>query len=189
MQKLLFIGMTLWMMSSCMKHAQIYVKLSDEDAALIPYHEDQTVKFLNQNGDTMTYQVTRDITYPYNDAQYSNAVWGGDVIYPDPYMYPDHLYCYARTVVLRSELPNAQMLGFTIRPERDFSFFCSDGTQLDMTLWPTAPYTIDGIDYEDVHHEILYSHYTGELLYDWYYNEEFGLLYFTKGDISLTRIP
>jgi len=27
------------------------------------------------------------------------------------------------------------------------------------------------------------------LLYDWYYNEEFGLLSFTKGDFSLTRIP
>ena len=42
---------------------------------------------------------------------------------------------------------------------------------------------------EIVHHEILYSQYTGELIYDWYYSEELGLLYFKKGDFSLTRIP
>lgn len=189
MKKLLFLCMTLLTLSSCVKHAQIYVKLSNEDAAAIPYQLGQTVRFLDQNGDTLTFQVERDVTYPYNEDQYGNAIWGGDVIYPDPLMYPDHIYCYARTVVLRDEQPNGKQLGFTVRPEKDFSFFCSDGTNLDMSLLSNGSCTINDTDYEQVHHEILYSHYTGELLYDWYYSEELGLLYFKKGDFSITRIP
>ena len=60
MKKIWTIGMMLLLMSSCVKHADIYLKLSEEDAAAIPYREGQTVKFLDQNGDTVTYEVTRD---------------------------------------------------------------------------------------------------------------------------------
>ena len=188
MKKLLMIGMTLFMMSSCIKHADIYMLLSDEDAATIPYEMGQTVKFLDRNGDTITYQVTRDILYPYNEDQYINALNGGDVMHPAH----NSIECYARTVNLTQEHSYANRLCFTVRPEKEFSFcfgYGDNGINLDMSLMTNGPCTIDGIDYERVHHEILYSQFTGELIYDWYYNEEFGLLYFRKGDFSLTRIP
>ena len=188
MKKILMIGMMLLLMSSCVKHAQIYMLLSDEDAAAIPYEMGQTVKFLDQNGDTITYQVTRDVIYPYNDEQYINALNGGDVMHTAHHS----IECYARTVNLTHEQSYANRLCFTVKPGKEFSFCFGGGINnldLDMSLLTNGPYTINGIDYEGVHHEILYSQYTGELLYDWYYNEEFGLLYFKKGDFSLTRIP
>ena len=181
------IGMTLLLMSSCVKHANPYLKLSDADAAAIPYQMGQTVKFLDQNGDTVTYEVIRDETYPYNYEQYNTAIAGGDVMHPAP----QSTECYARTVNLR-EQSYANRMSFTVKPGKEFSFcFISSQGKLDIDMYLPSDntYTIDGIDYERVHHEILYSQYTGELIYDWYYNEEFGLLYFQKGEFSLTRIP
>ena len=189
MKKLLILGMTLLMMSSCVKHAQVYLLLSEEEAAAIPYQMGQTVNFINQDGDTVTYIVTRDVTYPYNSDQYINAINGGDVMHPERYNYN----CYARTVILTIDRqPYNNRLCFTIRPEKDFTFSFGFGGQeinLEGSLYTNGPCTIDGINYEYVHHQILYSQYTGELIYDWYYNEEFGLLYFKKGDFSLRRIP
>lgn len=187
MKKIMIIGMTLLMMSACVKHADIYMLLSDEDATAIPYQQGQTVKFLDQNGDTVTYQVERDVIYPYNDDQYINAIHGGDVMHPAHHS----VECYARTVNL-CEQSYANRFCFTVKPGKEFSFcfISSEGElNLDMYLPSNDTCTINGIDYERVHHEILYSQYTGELLYDWYYNEEFGLLYFKKGDFSLIRIP
>lgn len=184
MKKIVFIGMTLLLMGSCVKHADISLKLSEEDAAAIPYREGQTAKFINQDGDTLSYQLVRDEIYAYNAGQYNNAISGGSVMTPAPHS----TECYARTVILICEEWNGQRLCFTARPERMFSFY-SDGIDLDISLWPYNTCTINGIDYEYVHHEILYSQFTGELLYDWYYNKEFGLLYFKKGDFSLTRVP
>lgn len=184
MKKIMMIGMTLLMMSSCVKHADIYMLLSDADAAAIPYQKGQTVKFLDQNGDTLTYQVINDEIYPYNEEQYINAIHGGDVMHPAY----NSTECYARTVILAREDGNGQWLCFTIRPEREFSFYSGD-ISLSFSLFSNDSCTINGINYENVYHEILYSQHTGELLYDWYYNEEFGLLYFRKGDFELTRIP
>ena len=119
MKKLLILGMTLLMMSSCVKHAQVYMLLSEEEAAAIPYQMGQTVKFLNQNGDTITYEVTRDVTYPYNSDQYLNAINGGDVMHLERYNYN----CYARTVILTTDgQPYNNRFCFTIRPEKDFTF-------------------------------------------------------------------
>lgn len=189
MKKLLILGMTLLMMSSCVKHAQVYLLLSEEEAAAIPYQMGQTVKFLNQNGDTVTYEVTRDVTYPYNDEQYINAINGGDVSHLERYNYS----CYARTVILTTDgQPYNNRFCFTIRPEKDFTFSFRFGDQefdLEGSLYTNSPCSINGDNYESVHHQILYSQYTGELIYDWYYNEDLGLLYFQKGDFSLTRVP
>ncbi len=187
MKKIWTIGMMLLLMSSCVKHADIYLKLSEEDAAAIPYRDGQTVKFLNQDGDTVTYEVTRDEIYPYNGEQYINAIHGGDVMHPAPHS----TECYARTVILY-EQSYANHMCFTVKPGKEFSFYfiSNEGElNLDMYLPSVSSYTINGIDYEHVHHEILYSQFTGELLYDWYYSEELGLLYFKKGDFSLIRIP
>ena len=185
MKKFILIGIAILMMSSCVKHPDIYVKLTEEDTAAIPYQMGQTVKFLDHNGDTLAFQVIRDITYPYNGEQNYYAIHDGNVFQPSCY------YCYARTVVLTCN-QNGKRLGFTILPKKEFVFyFGSNGSNFDLNchLLPNNTYTFDNTDYADAHHEILYSQFSGELMYDWYYNEEFGLLYFQKGDFSLTRIP
>ena len=185
MKKITIIGIMLMMMSSCIKQANPYVKLTDDDAAAIPYELGQIVKFVDQNGNTLTYKVTTDKTYQYNASQYPTALSGGDLSHPAPLS----IECYARTVILTCEQHDAKRLCFTIRPEKELSFFHDGNLSLDVNLYTTSPCTIDGIDYENVHHEILYSQYTGELLYDWYYNEECGLLQFKYSDKSLTRLP
>ena len=182
MKKLLMIGMTLLMMSSCIEHAHIYLKLSDEDAAAIPYQMGQTVDFVDQNGDTLTYTVTYDETYPYDIDRYYNRLG------PDDKPYYDNYYCYARTVILDCE-QNGPTLGFTILPEKELTFYFGSDIDLNGNLLNTAPYTVDGVDYENVHHGILYSQYTGELIYDWYYSEEYGLIQVKYYDKSLTRVP
>ena len=178
MKKLLIICTALIMMSSCIEQAHIYMKLTDEDAAAIPYQMGQTVDFIDQNGDTLTYKVTYDETYPYDIDRYFNRLG------PDDKHYYDDYYCYARTVILDCDR-NGTSLGFTILPEKEIN--CHFGNEIDLngSLLNTAPYTVDGI----VHHGILYSQYTGELIFDWAYNEEYGLLQIKYYDKMLTRVP
>ncbi len=183
MKKLLLIGMTLMMMNSCVKHPEIYNKLTEEEAAAIPYQLGQIVDFLDQNSETLTFQVTRDITYPYNEEQYHNAIYG-------EVSTPSYYYCYARTVVLTC-VQGSKQLCFTVLPQKEFIFsFVGFGSDLKLNgyLSPNDTYQIYDTEHIQVHHEILYSHYTDELLYDWYYSEELGLLNFKKGDFSITRI-
>ena len=164
MKKLLIFCITLIMMSSCVKHANIYMKLTNEDAAAIPYPMDQTVDFVDQSGDTLTYKVTYDVTYPYDIDRYYNRLG------PDDKPYYDDYSCYARTVILDCDW-NGSSLGFTILPEKEIYFYF--GTDIDL----------------NVLHGILYSQYTGELIYEWAYNEEYGLLQIKYYDKSLTRVP
>lgn len=58
MKKFVIIGIILLLASSCVKHPNIILKISEEEAAAIPYEMGQTVKFLNQDGDTLTFQVS-----------------------------------------------------------------------------------------------------------------------------------
>ena len=79
---------------------------------------------------------------------------------------------------------------FTIYPEKVLSFNWNNDLVLCRDLLSTdETFSINGTTYEHVTHDRLYNQYTGAMLYDWYYNERFGLLYFEKGDLSLTRIP
>ncbi|MBO6026477.1 MAG: hypothetical protein J6P73_04445 [Bacteroidales bacterium] len=166
MKKLFIFCVTLVMMSSCIEHANIYVKLSDEDAAAIPYQLDQTVDFIDQHGDTLTYVVTYDETYPYDQDRYHST--------SRTQIYDDYYY-YARTVILECK-KTGERLGFTIRPQKEFTFHF--GEELDLaTVLPSG----NG----NVHHEILHDPDTGELIYDWYYNEENGLMLFKYYDQSL----
>lgn len=181
MKKLLIFCTALIMMSSCVKQAHIYMKLTDEDAAAIPYQMGQTVEFIDQNGDTLTYKVTYDETYPYDIDRYYNRLG------PDDKPYYGNYDCYARTVILDCDW-NGASLGFTILPEKYIYFYFGSDIDLNGNLLNTAPYTVEGVDYENVHHGILYSQYTGELIFDWAYNEEYGLLYIKYYDKSLTRI-
>ncbi|MBR0176322.1 MAG: hypothetical protein IJQ11_02715 [Bacteroidales bacterium] len=185
MKKIIIIGMALIMTSSCVKHPNIILKLSEEEAAAIPYQMGQTVNFLDQDGDTLAFQVIRDITYPYSQEPLYYAVHDVDVVEPCQY---DR---YARTVVMTCE-QDAKRLGFTVLPKKDFFFyFGSYGSSfsLDVKLSPNDVVTIHDITHENVQHEVLYDQDSDVPLYDWYYNEEFGLLYFRKGDFELTRIP
>ena len=183
MKKIFLIGMTLIMMSSCIEHAHIYMKLSDEDAAAIPYQLGQTVDFIDQDGDTLTYRVTFDDTYPYDQDRFYSQIHSGTGKIP-----ADDYYCIARTVCLECEQGGTR-LGFTIRPNKELTFYFGNLIDLEGSLLTNGPETVDGIDYEHVHHQILYNQSTGTLLYDWYYNEEYGLLHINHNGQSLTRVP
>lgn len=183
MKKLWIICTTLIMMSSCIEHAHIYQKLSDEDAAAIPYQLGQRVDFVNQDGDTLTYEVVFDDTYPYDQDRFFSRTHEGTGMIPK-----DDYYCYARTVILECEQNHS--LGFTILPGKDLIFYLGNEFDLNGNLLSYQPYTsLDDTEYTNVHHEILYSQYTGQLIYDWYYNEAFGLLFIQYYDQSLTRVP
>ena len=183
MKKTLIICMALIALCSCSKDP-VLIQLPEEDAAAIPYQLGQTVKFLNHENDTVVFQVVGDWTHPSDGYDYYHS-YGADTIY---YGTPRD-YCYARTVDLACET-YPFFISFTILPGKELFFNWHNELVISCDL-PSSyeNVTINGIDYEFVHHEMLYNQYTGELLYDWYYNEEYGLLYFERGDFSLTRIP
>ncbi len=182
MKKMIIICMALLAISSCKKENNI-VPLTDEDAAAIPYQMGQTVKFLNQDNDTVAFQVTWEETRLsdyHNDHNYLSE--------PLDFSLP-LVYCYARSVKLTSETYPFFMI-FTIYPEKVLSFNWNNDLDICRELLPTdETFSINGTTYEHVTHDRLYNQYTGEMLYDWYYNEELGLLHFEKDDVSLTRVP
>lgn len=180
MKKVIYFCTMLLMMSSCVQYPDIFLLLSDEDAAAIPYQMDQNVSFINQHGDTLVYQVVYDETYPYDYDRYFS--------YTSRMQPRQDYFCFARTVVLECEKTGGRM-GFTIRPQKDLLFYYGDEMDLNGSLLQaTGSYTLNGADYEQVYHQILYSQHTGELIYDWYYNEAFGLIYFKYYDQSLTLV-
>lgn len=177
MKKIIMICMALLAMSACKKEND-YVPLSEEDAAAIPYQLGQTVKFLNQDNDTVVFKVTYDQTY-LSDAN--------DEIHVLDFSSPG-VYYYTRTVELSSET-YPSFIYFTVYPGKEMYFNWNDELGISCEL-PSSyeNVTVGGLNHEFVHREKLYNQYTGELLYDWYYCEEHGLLYFTNVDFSLTRI-
>ena len=178
MKKIIVICMVLMAMSACKKEND-YVPLSEEDAAAIPYQMGQTVKFLNQDNDTVVFKVTYDQTYL---SDFNDEIHVLDFSAPG-------VYYYTRTVELSSET-YPSFIYFTVYPEKGMSFNWNNELVISCDLLPTdETFSINGTTYEHVTHDRLYNQYTGAMLYDWYYNEEFGLLYFEKGDFSLTRIP
>ena len=183
MKKTIMICMALIALCSCSKNVEL-LPLSEEDATAIPYQMGQTVKFLNQDNDTIVFQVVIDFTHPSDGYDYYHN-YGADSIY---FGMPRD-YCYARTVDLACDT-YPFFISFTILPEKEMYFNWHHELVISCDL-PSSDetFSINGITHERVHHERLYNQYTGELLYDWYYNEEFGLLYFEKGGFSLTRIP
>ena len=182
MKKIIMICLALLAISACKKEND-YVLLSEEDVAAIPYQMGQTVKFLNQDNDTVVFQVVGDWTHPSDDYDYYHN-YGGDSVY---YGIPTD-YCYARTVDLACET-YPFFISFTILPGKELYFNWHNELVISCDL-PSSyeNVTVGGLNHEFVHREKLYNQYTGELLYDWYYCEEHGLLYFTNVDFSLTRI-
>lgn len=183
MKKTFIICMAFLAICSCSKQTDL-TPLPEEDAAAIPYQMEQTVKFLNQDNDTVICKVSADWIHPSDGYDYYHN-YGADTLY---FGMPRD-YCYARTVDLESET-YPFFVSFTILPEKELYFNWHHELVICRELLPTdETFSINGTTYEHVTHDRLYNQYTGAMLYDWYYNENFGLLYFEKGDFSLTRIP
>ena len=180
MKKIIMICMVLLAMSSCKKEPN-NVPLSEEDAAAIPYQLGQTVKFLNQDNDTVVFQVTWDQTHLSDYYTTTDHNYGSQTLDAGS----PGVFCFTRTVELTCET-YPSFISFTIYPEKVMYFNWNNELVISCDL-PSSDESasINGVNYEHVHH----NQYTGEMLYDWYYNEEFGLLYFEKGDFSLTRVP
>jgi hypothetical protein len=146
----------------------------------------QTVKFLNEDNDTLVFQVVRDEMYPSHTHTFDETDYGMETITVN--------YYYVRDVDLADVSGNIK-LSFSISnydnsPEKELNFRWNGNFVLGCELSSSnETISIEDHLYEHAHHERLYNQYTGEMLYDWYYSEEFGLLYFKKGDFSLTRIP
>ena len=135
-------------LSSCYQEADIIRKLTDEEAAVIPYEKDQVVKFIDQNDDTIVMTVTSDVicrAYGY-DFDYESKM-----IEPDP-------YCYMRYVMLTATNENsAQSIELCAFPEKKiritFSITSEWYIQQIFGLQGMTPQTLtlNGVDYDSVY--------------------------------------
>ena len=189
-------------MASCVKEPQIYRRLTEEEAAIVPYQMGQTIRMRNQIGDTLSFTVVHDTTYVaynYYDPRYNPSEKMS--IEPRPYF-------YAREVVLQSPPEDSCLLRCIVAPEKvvTVSFeklrlfqdnhgnFYSWHTRLGRTLplndLPTTTFTIGETTYENVHVDRgSYMSSSNEVSYAWYYSEQHGLLAAKHGEHSLTLIP
>ena len=186
-------------MASCVKEPQIYRRLTDEEAAIVPYQMGQTIRMLNQDSDTLCFTVVHDTTYvayDYEDYRY----------HPSEKMIGPRPYFYAREVVLQSPPEDSCLLRFIVAPEkvvtityeefrlfqeRDFYYWHTLlGRTLPLNDLPTTTFTIGESTYEDVYvDQGSYMADTTMVSYAWYYSETEGLLTVKHGNYSLTWIP
>ena len=174
------------LMTSCVKEPRILRLLSAEDAAAIPYHTGQIVNFVDENGDTLTFNVTYDETKPF-----SEDCWGdcSDVSKMSFILQP---WCYARRVVLRSDADSSiHELLFTVIPDKYLYFRWNYEVSLPYLNLNDTTETVEvnGVTYENVLVSQHYDPENGELYHLWYYNEEVGLIAVKNKDHSLARIP
>ena len=183
MKKIMIFCMMLMVMSACVEHAEIYKLLPASEAALIPYQMGQTVSFTNQNGDTLAFSVVLDETHLFDGENYNP--YGDEKMH-----YLPQNYCYARSVNLECER-TSDKLSFTIVPGKELFAFWNRDLLIDcfFTYNPAETVTIDGTTYNQVHSGILYSSQTGELLFEWHYSAEYGLISAKFGGKSLTLLP
>ena len=186
--------------ASCVKEPQIYRRLTDEEAAIVPYQMGQTVTFLNENGDTLCLTVVHDTTfvaYYYYDSRYYNPS-AKMSIEPRPYF-------YAREVVLQSPPEDSCLLRCLVAPDKVVSVSLEKRSlyEDDYYYWngilcrtlplndlATTTFTIGETTYENVHvDQGSYMVDTTNMFYAWYYSETEGLLSAKHGEHSLTLIP
>ena len=186
-------------MASCVKEPQIYRRLTDEEAAIVPYQMGQTIRMLNQDSDTLCFTVVRDTTYVaynYDDSHY----------YPSEKKIGPRPYFYAREVVLQSPPEDSCLLRCIVAPEkvvtityekfrlsqdREFYYWHTIlGRTLPLNDLATTTFTIGETTYENVYvDQGSYMADTTMVSYAWYYNETEGLLTVKHGNYSLTWIP
>ena len=189
-------------MASCVKEPQIYRRLTDEEAAIVPYQMGQTIRMRNQVGDTLSFTVVHDTTYVaynYYDPRYNTS--GKMSIEPRPYF-------YAREVVLQSPPEDSCLLRCIVAPEKVvtvsyeklrlfqdnhgnfYSWHTILGRTLPLNDLSTTTFTIGETTYENVHVDRgTYMSSSNEVSYAWYYSEQLGLLAAKHGEHSLTLIP
>ena len=173
------------LMTSCVKEPSILRRLTAEDAAAIPYHTGQTVNFMNENGDTLTFTVIYDDTEPFSEDYWEY-----------PYDYKMSItrqpWCYARTVQLRCKSDSiTQTMMFTVIPEKFLYFRWNYEMGLPRIDLKGETETIEenGVTYENVHVNQYYDAQSGDLYHIWYYSEEVGLIAAKIKDHSLTLVP
>ena len=189
-------------MASCVKEPQIYRRLTDEEAAIVPYQMGQTIRMRNQVGDTLSFTVVHDTTYVaynYYDPRYNPSEKMS--IEPRPYF-------YAREVVLQSHPEDSCLLRCIVAPEKVvtvsyeklrlfqdnhgnfYSWHTILGRTLPLNDLSTTTFTIGETTYENVHVDRgTYMSSSNEVSYAWYYSEQLGLLAAKHGEHSLTLIP
>ena len=189
-------------MTSCVKEPQIYRRLTPEEAAIVPYCMGESIRMLNQDGDTLCFTVVSDTTfvsYDYFDNYYN----------PNAKMkYEPQPYFYMREVVLQSQPEDSCLLRCRVAPNRivtisyeklrfvqddhgGFNYWHSIlGRSLPLNDLSTTTFTIGETTYENVHiDQGSYMADTTMISYAWYYSEQLGLLAAKHGEYSLTLIP
>ena len=196
-------------MASCVKEPQIYRRLTDEEAAIVPYQMGQTIRMLNQDSDTLCFTVVHDTTYVaynYDDSRYHP--YGKMSIEPRPYFYahevvlqsPPEDSCLLRCIVAPEKVVTVTYEKFRLFQEyeelrlsqdRDFYYWHTLlGRTLPLNDLATTTFTIGETTYEDVHvDQGSYMADTTMISYAWYYSEQLGLLAAKHGEYSLTLIP
>lgn len=187
-------------MASCVKEPQIYRRLTDEEAAIVPYQIGQTIRMIDQDGDTMSFTMVHDTTYVaynYDDSRYHP--YGKMSIEPRPYF-------YAREVVLQSPPEDSCLLRCIVAPEkvvtvtyeklclfqdRDFYYWHTIlGRTLPLGELPTKSITIGDTTFDNVYYDEGSSTWNdGGSSWAWYYSEQYGLLSAKYGGNTLTLLP
>ena len=186
-------------MASCVKEPQIYCRLTDEEAAIVPYQMGQTIRMLNQDNDTLCFTVVHDttyVTYNYDDSRY----------FPSEKMIGPRPYFYAREVVLQSPPEDSCLLRCIVAPDkvvtvtyeklrlyqdRDFYYWHTLlGRTLPLNDLSTTTFTIGATTYENVHvDQGSYMADTTMVSYAWYYSEQQGVIAAKHNNYTLTLIP
>ena len=189
-------------MASCVKEPQIYRRLTEEEAAIVPYQMGQTIRMLNQDDDTLCFTVVHDTTFVSNDRYDPRYNPSGKMsIEPRPYF-------YAREVVLQSPPEDSCLLRYIVVPDKEVSVSYEKrrldhdnhgnsyywhvimGRTLPLNDLPTTTFTIGTTTYENVHvDQGSYMADTTNISYAWYYSEQLGLLAAKHGENTLTLIP
>lgn len=182
-KQLLYCIVLVAVLASCTKEPTIYRLLPAEDAAAIPYHLGDTVKMSNENNDTVIFLVTYDSIEPIMEEYIWSYVYDSKTsVVPSP-------YCYGRIVQLRSYADNTRMK-FVVMPEKRFYYLWDHSLDISCQLnGETETVNINNITYENVYLRQECDATTGDVLSQWYYNEEVGLIAVKNKDHSLVRIP
>ena len=175
------------LMTSCVKEPSILRRLTTEEANAIPYHKGQTVSFLNENGDTLSFVVTYDETKPFLEDYWEDPYDAKMSVTRQP-------WCYARTVMLhRNSDSNFQEIMFTVIPEKYLYFRWNYDYEMSLPYihlqGETETVIVNGVTYENVHVNSYHHPNFDELDHLWYYNEEVGLITVKNKQHSLTLVP
>ncbi len=189
-------------MASCVKEPYIYRILSDEEAAVVPYRMGQSIRMLNQDGDTLCFTVVNDTTFCASFYDEGGFYHNSKMIEPRPYF-------YMREVVLQGQPEDSCLLRCRVAPEKvvkiSYEKLAHDvavngnpitywhtvlGRTLPLNDLTTTTVTIGETTYENVYvDQGTYMVDTTEVSYVWYYSDQQGLLAAKNGGLSLTLIP